>query len=235
MLVLVADPDPIMCKTIRFLLSQEGHEVVSATCGSSAVALAEEFSPDLFIVDAALRDLELMDVRARLGGEGLPAITLLLASRSADLSTVPSPTLPVGGLLFKPFEPEDLIHRIRSIVELREGPGASVPGSKFRVGSIELRPTSLKAVIRDGQLVRLVALTPAEMRLAYCLMAHAGQVVSSEKLAGAIKMVPGERDAANVIALLMRSVQWKFEGDSASARYVELVDGQGYRFNAASA
>src|SRR5450759_2094741 len=106
MYVLVIDDDPMICKTAKFLLTQEGYEVDVALSGEAAVDLIENRQPDLFVLDLILPDVDGFEIYRHLHTSNADARILFLTPRGwLDDCTV-GLELNVGGFLSKPFEAE---------------------------------------------------------------------------------------------------------------------------------
>ena len=157
-------------------LRYQGHEVVTAVDGRSALARADSYRPDLIVLDISLPDLDGFKVCDRLQGLGqAPPIIFLTARRTLEDKLT---GLSTGGddYITKPFSLQELHARVK--VVLRRTRAAPDVPRRLRVGDLELDADTC-AVRRAG---RPVTLTRTEFKLLRCLMEHSGQVLSKDQL-----------------------------------------------------
>ena len=117
MRVLIVDDDPPSLKMTAFLLSEEGYEVITADNGLDALRLVEQAMPDLAILDVMMPGLDGLQVTQRIRRNmNLPIIILSAKGETADRVS----GLDVGAddYLAKPFEPAELLARVRSVLRL---------------------------------------------------------------------------------------------------------------------
>ena len=110
--VLIVDDDPDVVGFISGVLEDEGYTVMTASDGAEAVASAEDFDPDLMILDVTLPVLSGPDVAARfreLRGDAFPVLMI-----TADGHAVAKARqLRAYAYLRKPFELDDLLRQVR--------------------------------------------------------------------------------------------------------------------------
>src|SRR5919197_1512264 len=171
--VLVVEDDEPIADVPRRTLRQEGHEVRSAADGVEALAVAEEFVPDLVILDLGLPKLDGAEVLRRLRAESDAPILILTAR--ADLYD------PVEGLdsgaddyLVKPFERRELLARMRALMRRRPPRGSA----SLAVGDLRLNPDTREVFRGD----RPIELTNREFELLEYLMRNERLVISRERL-----------------------------------------------------
>ena len=113
--VLVVEDDAEIADVLRRTLRQEGHEVRSAADGVAALEVAEDFVPDLVILDLGLPKLDGVEVCRRLRAESDAPILILTARTQTDDRVV---GLDSGAddYLVKPFERKELLARIRALL-----------------------------------------------------------------------------------------------------------------------
>jgi DNA-binding response OmpR family regulator len=118
-LVLVADDEPMLVRLLERKLSKSGFRVISAPDGESALALIEEKKPDLVVLDAMMPGIDGFAVVRRLKqSEATRSIPIImLTGRRQDEDVVAALKLGVHDFMSKPFVPEELVLRIRNILE----------------------------------------------------------------------------------------------------------------------
>jgi two-component system phosphate regulon response regulator PhoB len=112
--ILVAEDDPSVRLTIRFILEHEGFDVTLAEDGVEALDLARSTSPDAILLDQIMPKMDGKEVFAALKADGdtthIPVIVLSGMGRSTD------PAWAGASFVGKPFSPDELVACIRGVV-----------------------------------------------------------------------------------------------------------------------
>lgn len=226
MRVLVVDDDPPSVKMTAFLLREEGYEVITASDGVEALIKVEQEGPDLVILDVMMPHLDGLEVCRRIRRTmNIPIIILSAKGETADRVT--GLDLGADDYLPKPFEPSELLARVRAVLRRAEAFTFGEPyGSRVSAGGIQLDPVSNKAYMADG---REVELTPIEFRLLHYLMRNASRVLTHDQLFSHVWGYDYEGDT-NQIAVYIRRLRMKIEGDPNRPRHLITVRGVGYKF-----
>jgi len=215
--ILVVEDDASIADVLRRTLRQEGHEVRSATDGVEALRLAEEFVPDLVVLDLGLPKLDGVEVCRRIRAESDVPILILTARTQTDDRVV---GLDSGAddYLVKPFERKELLARMRAL--LRRRPPR---GSAFLVAAdLRLNPDTHE--VYRGE--RALELTAREFELLEFLMRNERLVVSRERL---LEEVWGYDPMAmtNTIDVFISNLRRKLEAQG-EPRILHTKRGAGY-------
>jgi DNA-binding response OmpR family regulator len=216
MRILVIEDEPRILGFLKVGLEAEGFAVDGAEDGLSGLALALCEPYELVVLDLQLPQLDglrLLDELHR----GRPELPVLILSARTDLPTkLRSFHLGANDYLSKPFSFDELVARVR--VQLRHG--SSEDASMVRVAGLELDLARRQARVDD----RVTDLSDREFRLLYHLVAHAGEVVSRERLLSEVwgySFDPG----SNVVDVCIRRLRKKLGPESP----IETVRHAGYR------
>ncbi|MET0731169.1 MAG: response regulator transcription factor, partial [Solirubrobacterales bacterium] len=171
--VLVVEDDESIADVLRRTLRQEGHEVRSSIDGIEALRAAEEFVPDLVILDLGLPGLDGVEVCRRLRAESDVPILILTARGELD-DRVEGLDSGADDYLAKPFERQELLARMRALMRRRPPRGSAA----LVVGDLRLNPDT-REVTRSE---REIELTNREFELLEYLMRNERLVVSRERL-----------------------------------------------------
>ena len=171
--VLVVEDDEAIADVLRRSLRAEGHEVQSAGDGVEALSAAEQFVPDLVILDLGLPRLDGTEVLKRLRAEGDVPI-LILTARTETEDRVEGLDSGADDYLPKPFEREELLARTRALLRRRPPRGSA----SIVVGDLLLNPDSRE--VKRGD--REIELTNREFELLQYLAENQKLVVSRERL-----------------------------------------------------
>lgn len=178
--VLVVDDEPNIGYLLSATLRLIDFDVRIATTGREALIAAEEFEPDLVVLDVMLPDLDGFEVARGLRLGVRPVPVLFLTARDAVEDRICGLTTGADDYVTKPFSLEEVVLRIRAILR-RTGtavPGGEPPTARLRYADLELDEEAYE-VRRAG---RLVELSPTEFKLLRYLLANAGRVVSKAQI-----------------------------------------------------
>lgn len=172
--LLVIDDDTELCELIVEYLSAEGFAVEVVHDGESGVKRATSEAFALIILDVMLPKLDGFETLKRIRAVShVP--TLMLTARGDDVDRIVGLEIGADDYLAKPFNPRELLARIRAILR-RTKP--ELLAEKLVVGDVELDFGS-RSVRRQGQ---VVSVTSVEFDLLAVLLQHAGQIVSRDDL-----------------------------------------------------
>ena len=215
--VLVVEDDAEIADVLRRTLRQEGHEVRSAADGVAALELAEDFIPDLVILDLGLPKLDGVEVCRRLRAES-DAPILILTARSQTDDRVVGLDSGADDYLVKPFERKELLARMRALLKRRPPRGTA----SLAVGDLRLNPDTREVHRGD----RPVELTNREFELLEYLMRNERLVISRERL---LEEVWGYDPMAltNTIDVFISNLRRKLESEG-EPRILHTKRGAGY-------
>jgi two-component system response regulator RpaA len=228
--ILVIDDDHAIAELVKVNLDLLGHQSTVAHDGIKGLALAQQNSPDLIVLDVMMPDLDGFTVCQRLrqnpATREIPILMLTALGMTKD--KVSGFDAGADDYLVKPFEIPELQVRVRALLR-RSG---SVPDSAtlpeiLTAGEITLIPENLQAKVHD----RVVKLTPTEFEILHCLMQHHGQTVSTGKLLEEVWGYSPDDDV-DTIRVHIRHLRTRLE--TPERKYIKTVYGGGYQLIAES-
>jgi two-component system response regulator CpxR len=223
--ILVIDDDVELCSLIAEYLQAEGFGVDCVHDGESGLQKSKAGNYLLAVLDVMLPGINGFEVLRRMRAVSrLPV--LLLTARGEEVDRIVGLEIGADDYLPKPFNPRELVARIRAILRRTHGEGKSASSlpEVLRVGEVELDPAT-RTVLRDG---KPVDLTSVEFNLLEVLLREAGRVVPRERLVNAVlsrKFSPFDRS----IDMHVSKVRKKL-GDIDSDEHIKTVRGVGYIF-----
>ncbi|MBA3533603.1 MAG: response regulator transcription factor [Ardenticatenales bacterium] len=225
MRVLIVDDDLPSLKMNSYLLREEGYEVLTATNGADALTLLDTELVDLIILDVMMPMMDGHETLRRLRQRyDVPVIFLSAKGETAD--KVKGLEIGADDYLAKPFEPSELLARVKSVMRRSEIFSKADANSLLQVGEIRLDPVSNRVYFSEG---RYEELTPIEFRLLHALMRNAGRTLTHDALLNSVWGY--EYDGySNQIAVYIRRLRAKIEADPSDPRYLITVRGLGYKF-----
>ncbi len=227
MRVLIVDDDPPSLKMTAFLLAEEGYEVATADNGLDALRLVEQQAPDLVILDVMMPGLDGLQVTQRIR-RNMSVPIIILSAKGETVDRVHGLDVGADDYLAKPFEPAELLARVRSVLRRSDAFSLSEPQASLAVSGLLIDPITNMVHLSDGAKIEL---TPLEFRLLHCLMRNPGRTLTHDQI---ISHVWGyDYDGyANQIAVYVRRLRVKIEADPDDPKYVQTVRGLGYKFMA---
>jgi DNA-binding response OmpR family regulator len=231
MRVLAVDDDPLQCKLVQFLLTEEGHDVSIVGSAEAALAHVAHTQPDLFVLDVNMPGISGFDLCREIRRAHPTALILFISARGELDDRVTGLELGADDYMSKPFEPAELVARVRSLARRYERFQAAPGATHLKAGNVELNVSDLEVVVVGPSGTRCVPLTPTEMKLLRCLMASSDRVVSRDVLLGSIWGYGASATGGQVIDVYIRRLRKKIEDDPNNPQMIESVRGSGYRFN----
>lgn len=224
--ILVCDDDKEIVEAIEIYLVQEGYEVLKAYDGEEALGVLKTRHPDLLIIDVMMPRLD--GIRATLKireGNNMPII--ILSAKSEDADKILGLNVGADDYLTKPFNPLELVARVKSQLRRYTKLGSTVNMEKksiYSTGGLSI-DDDLKEVTVDGDTVKL---TPIEYNILLLLVKNQGKVFSIAQIYESI----WKEDAIgvdNTVAVHIRHIREKIEINPKDPRYLKVVWGVGYK------
>jgi DNA-binding response OmpR family regulator len=221
--VLLVDDDRELCQMLTEYLDAEHFDVKSVHDGGDALEELKNSDFEILILDVMLPSLGGFDVLRKLGASYSTPI-LMLTARGDDVDRIVGLELGADDYLSKPFNPRELVARIRAILRRASNRAAksSVPDVLI-VGPINLNTGTHQVHVADQS----VPLTGAEFRVLELLMRSAGQVISRDAMteqALGRKLVAYDRSIDTHISNLRR----KLDLEVGKNPEIKNVRGSGY-------
>ena len=220
--ILVVDDDTALAEMIGIVLRTEGFEPVFCADGAAAVDAWRTQRPDLVLLDLMLPGMDGIEICTRIRAEsGVPIIMLTARTDTADV--VRGLESGADDYIVKPFNPKELVARIRT----RLRPGAQPESESLRVGDVVVDVAAHE--VRRGE--EPIALTPLEFELLVALASRPQQVSSREML---LEQVWGYHYKADtrLVNVHVQRLRAKVEIDPDNPKIVMTVRGVGYRAGA---
>lgn len=216
MRVLVVDDDQRIRDSLKRQLSYEGYHVDTAADSQETFKLISEQPPDMVVLDVMLPGMSGLEICRRI--RQIDDVPILMLTAKGTLEDK------VGGLdsgaddyLVKPFQPEELLARVRALLRRRQPQSAAL---KF--GSLTVDPSARQ--VWTGE--KLVELSSKEFDLLELLIRHPRQVLTRETFYDRIWGYDFSGES-NILEVYVRYLRSKLEA-AGSPRYIQTVRGVGY-------
>lgn len=219
--VLIIDDDVQLCRLLVERLGSEGFTIEAVHEGPRGLERALSMEHALIVLDLMLPGMGGLDVLRRLRKQS-PVPVLILTARGEDAERIQGLELGADDYVPKPFNPRELIARIRAI--LRRTAGAVASKGPLVVGDLRLDPAAREVYLNEEAL----NLTSVEFTLLEALVRDAGHVLTREHLTQTAlgrKLGPFDR----VIDVHVSNVRRKL-GSAECGQRIKAVRGSGYLF-----
>lgn len=220
--LLMIDDDARLASMVRDYLGASGFAVDVAADVSSGLAALRTRPAELLILDLMLPDGDGLEVCRRLRAEGFGSPILMLTAKGDPIERVIGLEIGADDYLPKPFEPRELLARVKALLRRATGTPAA---ATLRFGRLELDRAG-RVVRVDGQ-VR--ALTSHQFELLVALAERAGRVLTREQL---MDLVRGETIEAfdRSVDVHIARIRAAVEDDPRNPKRIITVRGAGYVF-----
>jgi len=219
--VLIVDDDVQLCRLLTERLTSEGFTIEVAGDGIRGLERAFSMEHALIVLDLMLPGVSGLDVLRKLRAKS-PVPVLILTARGDDIDRILGLEIGADDYVPKPFNPRELIARIRAILRRTALSATSI--NPLVVGDLRLDPRAREVWLKDQPL----NLTSVEFTLLETFLRDAGKILSREQLTDAVlgrKLGPFDR----VIDVHVSNVRKKL-GASEHGPRIKSVRGSGYLF-----
>ena len=222
-LIAIVEDDPDVARIIEQSLKDFGFRTACCRSGGELLRRLRSLAPDLCIIDLGLPDMDGIEAMQRVRAVTSCGI-LILTGRAHVSDRVMGLELGADDYVLKPFEPRELVARVRSILRRREA--AALPQmqvAEFGGWRFNLANNSLQAPGGEEHL-----LSTSEAELLKVFVSNPNRILQREKLMGTRDLAPTDRSIDVRISRLRR----KLEPDPQSPAFIKTVYGAGYLFMA---
>lgn len=227
--ILIVDDEKPISDIIKFNLTKEGYETVTAFDGREAITKFEEENPDLIILDLMLPELDGLEVAKEVRKTShIPII--MLSAKDSEFDKVIGLEIGADDYVTKPFSNRELLARVKAHLRRTENiesavaeENASSSNSEITIGDLKILPDAFVAQKRGED----IELTHREFELLHHLATHMGQVMTREYL---LETVWGYDYFGDIrtVDVTIRRLREKIEDTPSRPEYILTRRGVGY-------
>ncbi len=222
--VLVCDDDKAILNSIAIYLKQEGYNVLTAENGRAALEIIEDEEIHCLILDIMMPELDGLSATLKIR-ESYNFPIILLSAKSEDTDKITGLSFGADDYVTKPFNPLELIARVKSQIRRYSTLGSMViTDSQLVTGGLIL-DTKTKSVSIDGEEVRLTAI---EYKILEYLMRNMNAVLSSSQIYEAV-WNEASFGVEKTVTVHIRNIREKIEINPKEPKYLKVVYGLGYK------
>ncbi|MBD2865608.1 response regulator transcription factor [Paenibacillus oceani] len=223
--ILVVEDDDNIREVIVSYLASEGYRTLEAESGRLALDQIRDRHVDLVVLDLMLPDGDGEQVCETIRGRS-PVPILMLTAKTSQRNRLLGLSLGADDYMTKPFDPLELIARVRAILRRTDGGDLLADRIPFRGGELLIDALQQKVVLRG----ETVALTPNEYRLLLVFARNPNRTFSRGDLVDKVLGFDFDGDA-RTIDQHIKNLRHKIEADPKNPDYIVTVYGIGYRFS----
>lgn len=220
--ILLVDDDPNISRLVQLYLEKEGFEVKTADRGDDALAMFRKMPPDLILLDVMLPGMDGWQVcRTIRKTSSIPII--MLTAKDETFDKVLGLELGADDYMTKPFDPKELIARIKAV--MRRTQTAVAPERELAFPNLVIN-MSTYLVTYNGKDIEM---PPKEIELLYFLAAHPNKVFTRDQLLEQVWGFDYFGDSRTVDVHIKR-IREKLPGSEENGWQIKTVWSVGYKF-----
>ena len=219
--ILLIEDDPELAEMVKSYLGEAGYSVSVAGRGETGIAMLAREPFDSIILDLMLPDMDGLEICRRIRARGRTPI-LMLTARGDAMDRIIGLELGADDYLPKPFEPRELLARLRAVLRRTKG---GQDDDLMHFGRLEI-DLGARVVRLDG---KLCPMTSHQFALLLVLAQHAGRVLSRDVIMDLLSNEPLEVFDRSIDVHISR-IRAAIEDDPKNPRRVITVRGAGYVF-----
>lgn len=223
--ILICDDDKDIVDAVEIYLSQEGYAILKAYNGREALSLIERNEVHLILMDIMMPEMDGIHTTMKLRNDHNTIPIIFLSAKSEDCDKVLGLNIGADDYITKPFNPLELIARVRSTLRRYTQLGSIVEDQNIYSSGGLVVNDERKEVYVDGEPVRL---TPIEYNLLKLLVKNKGRVFSISEIYEQIWNEPSY-GVDNIVAVHIRHIREKIEINPKDPKYLKVAWGIGYK------
>ena len=221
--VLIVDDDTRLSAMVSDYLAENGFKASTAATATEGLAALKQRAPDAVILDIMLPDIDGFETCRRIRAVSDVPV-LMLTAKGDEMDRIVGLEIGADDYLPKPFNPRELLARLKAILR-RRGGGATSAERVLRFGRLEIEPSSRIARL-DGN---ACTLTSYQFDLLVALAENAGRTLSREQLMDKVKGAELEAFDRSIDVHISR-IRAAIEDDPKHPKRIVTVRGAGYVF-----
>jgi len=225
--ILIVDDEPDVREVLEEYFVSHGYAVMSAESASAAKAMAAQHAIDLALVDIHMPGEDGLSLARHLRERYATIAIIMLTSAATIVDRVVGLEIGADDYVQKPFDPRELIARVKSVLRRTSSAGrADIGAARVRIGRCVLDLTAHRLTDEKGN---EVAMSPLEFDLLKALVEHPNRPLSRERILNLKRQSDWDPFDRSVDLRIMR-LRKKVEPDPEHPRFIRTVRNEGYIF-----
>ncbi len=223
MKILVVDDEREIADLIEVYLKNEGYDVITSYHGGDALKKIQSENFDLAVVDVMLPEVDGFQLCREIREHHRYPV-IMLTARTADADKITGLTLGADDYVTKPFNPLELVARVKAQIRRFYQYNESVTESILEIRGLVVNSSTHICTLYGKEL----SFTPIEFGIVELLCKNAGRVVTTQEI---FESVWGEKylDASNTVMVHIRRIREKMGEKPKTPKFIKTVWGVGYK------
>jgi DNA-binding response OmpR family regulator len=223
--ILVVEDEAPIRKLIHFNLQRSNFDVIEADNGEDAIKLVKEEAPTLVILDIMLPDMDGFEICSKLRESHQELPIVIVSARGQDMEKIMALELGADDYVVKPFNPLELVARIRSVLRRTHQAVPKQPTNRMEMGPFVLE-LKTQRLYKNAKLLKLTA---REYQLMKLFLERPGEPITRDDLLDEIWGLNYFGDPKTV-DVHIRRLREKIEDDPSQPAHLKTIWGFGYCF-----
>jgi DNA-binding response OmpR family regulator len=224
--IAIIEDDTDTRRMLVHVLENEGYQTSAFAGAREALGALADIQPDLALIDLTMPEMDGVDLsrqlRAQPQFDRMPI--LILTAQDHVINRYEAFAVGVNDYITKPFDPIELIYRVRAFLRLVGNRSSNEPLGALEVGGLRLEPARFIVTVRGDE----ITLTKIETTILHFLMSRPGEVFSAGQLSSSVMGEGGRSvDAAHAH---IRHLRQKLEIDPKVPKIIVTLGRKGYYF-----
>lgn len=222
--ILVLDDEKEIADLLEVYLKNENYNVYKFYNSAEAIKCIESIKLDLAILDVMVADVNGFEICQLIRSKNLNFPVIMLTAKVADSDKITGLTLGADDYITKPFNPLELIARVKSALRRYTKYNEKKDESSICINGLEIQKEKHRCLLYEKE----IDLTPLEFDILLYLFLNKGNVVSSEEL---FEKVWKEKylDNNNTVMVHIRRIREKLNDNTKNPKFIKTVWGVGYK------
>lgn len=225
-LIAIVEDDEEISRLVAALLSKEGFRVVAAANGAVLDEVVTRVCPDLFILDLMLPGEDGLSICRRLRGQGSGKPILMLTAKNDDIDRIVGLEMGADDYLGKPFNPRELLARVRAILRRAQGMSYSTESRRYTFEGFVM---DIEARVLSTDQGETIGLTSAEFEMLACFVTRPRRVLSRDQLLDWTKGRDADQFDRSIDMTISR-LRRKLDAAAPGLNLISTVRNSGYLF-----
>lgn len=223
--ILIVEDEEAIRKFVRINIERSGMQVFEAGTGEEGLEIAREVEPDVVVLDVMMPGMSGFEVCEILRGEYPEMGIILLTAKTQDTDKITGLEHGSDDYLTKPFNPTELILRIKSILRRMDKSELEEDDQLIVDPPFKIDVYSRRFYKNDEE----IELTPTEFAIIKIFMEHPGKALTRDEILNLAWGCDFIGDS-KIVDVNIRRLRYKIENDSKKPDYIQTVWGTGYRW-----
>lgn len=222
--ILIVEDESSIRKFISINLKRNGFDVLEAESGEEALEIVRKYNPEVVVLDVMLPGIDGFEVCQTITQITRDTIIIMLTARGQDMDKIMGLELGADDYMVKPFNPLELVARIRAILRRKEKAVKVDNTEIISIKNLKIDKKSKKFYKNDNE----IELTPTEFSIMKMFMESPRKAFGRDEI---LNIVWGENYFGDIktVDVHIRRLREKIEDIPSDPKYIETVWGLGYR------